>query len=31
LSGVKLKDRSEDDVLEGDSASGSTRNFLVAD
>lgn len=31
LSGVKLKDRSEDDVLEGDTASGSTRNFLVAD
>lgn len=31
LSGVKLKDRSEDDVLEGDPASGSTRNFLVAD
>ncbi|GEN28043.1 ethanolamine ammonia-lyase light chain [Halovibrio variabilis] len=31
LSGVQLKDRSEDDVLEGDSASGSTRNFLVAD
>ncbi|AJY52187.1 ethanolamine ammonia-lyase subunit EutC [Halomonas sp. KO116] len=31
LSGVKLKDRSEDDVLEGESASGSTRNFLVAD
>ncbi|MCE7518783.1 ethanolamine ammonia-lyase subunit EutC [Vreelandella titanicae] len=31
LSGVKLKDRSEDDVLEGDSASGSTRNFLVVD
>jgi len=31
LSGVKLKDRSEDDVLEGASASGSTRNFLVAD
>ena len=34
LSGVKLKDRSEDDVLEGDSASdapSSTRNFLVAD
>ncbi len=31
LSGVKLKDRSEDDVLEGGSASGSTRNFLVAD
>lgn len=30
ISGVKLKDRSEDDVLEGDSA-GSTRNFLVAD
>lgn len=31
LSGVKLKDRSEDDVLEGDSATGSTRNFLLAD
>tara|TARA_R110000824_G_scaffold222077_3_gene409410 strand:+ start:99127 stop:99975 length:849 start_codon:yes stop_codon:yes gene_type:complete len=31
LSGVKLKDRSEDDVLEGESASGSTCNFLVAD
>ena len=32
LSGVTLKDRSEDDVLEGGaSASGSTRNFLVAD
>lgn len=31
LSGVKLKDRSEDDVLEGDSVTGSTRNFLVAD
>ncbi|HSP32034.1 MAG TPA: ethanolamine ammonia-lyase subunit EutC, partial [Halomonas sp.] len=34
VSGVKLKDRSEDDVLEGQSesgASGSTRNFLVAD
>ncbi|MDN7130893.1 ethanolamine ammonia-lyase subunit EutC [Halomonas sp. MC140] len=32
LSGVTLKDRSEDDVLEGDAAaSGSTRNFLVAD
>ncbi|MBR9902938.1 MAG: ethanolamine ammonia-lyase subunit EutC [Gammaproteobacteria bacterium] len=31
VSGVKLKDRSEDDVLEGDPASGSTRNFLVAD
>ncbi|MGM0823860.1 MAG: ethanolamine ammonia-lyase subunit EutC [Pseudomonadota bacterium] len=31
LSGVQLKDRSEDDVLEGDAASGSTRNFLVAD
>lgn len=32
LSGVKLKDRSEDDVLEGESgAIGSTRNFLVAD
>ncbi|MEH6641487.1 MULTISPECIES: ethanolamine ammonia-lyase subunit EutC [Halomonadaceae] len=31
LSGVKLKDRSEDNVLEGESASGSTRNFLVAD
>ncbi len=29
LSGVKLKDRSEDSVLEG--SSGSTRNFLVAD
>ena len=29
LSGVKLKDRSEDSVLEG--GSGSTRNFLVAD
>jgi ethanolamine ammonia-lyase small subunit len=29
LSGVKLKDRSEDNVLEG--GSGSTRNFLVAD
>ncbi|WP_447926855.1 ethanolamine ammonia-lyase subunit EutC [Vreelandella sp. EE27] len=28
LSGVKLKDRSEDDVVEG---IGSTRNFLVAD
>jgi ethanolamine ammonia-lyase small subunit len=28
LSGVKLKDRSEDSVLEG---SHSTRNFLVAD
>ncbi|HBN62150.1 MAG TPA: ethanolamine ammonia-lyase, partial [Halomonas sp.] len=28
LSGVKLKDRSEDNVLEG---SHSTRNFLVAD
>lgn len=31
VSGVKLKDRSEDDVLEGDAASGSIRNFLVAD
>ncbi|MGP9632254.1 ethanolamine ammonia-lyase subunit EutC [Halomonas sp. AOP43-A1-21] len=32
LSGVKLKDRSEDNVLEGDSAApGSTQNFLVAD
>lgn len=31
VSGVKLKDRSEDDVLEGQSESGSTRNFLVAD
>ncbi|WP_386082182.1 ethanolamine ammonia-lyase subunit EutC [Vreelandella sp. F11] len=31
VSGVKLKDRSEDDVLEGDASSGSTRNFLVAD
>lgn len=31
LSGIKLKDRSEEDVLEGDSAPGSTRNFLVAD
>ncbi|KPQ25312.1 MAG: ethanolamine ammonia-lyase small subunit [Halomonas sp. HL-48] len=31
LSGVQLKDRSEDDVLEGGSPSGSTRNFLVAD
>lgn len=31
LSGVKLKDRSEDDVLEGDTSSGSIRNFLVAD
>ncbi|MDQ7728076.1 ethanolamine ammonia-lyase subunit EutC [Halomonas sp. SpR8] len=31
LSGVKLKDRSEDDVLEGDPATGSIRNFLVAD
>lgn len=31
LSGVKLKDRSEDDVLEGGSVTGSTRNFLVAD
>jgi ethanolamine ammonia-lyase small subunit len=29
LSGVKLKDRSEDNVLEG--GSGSSRNFLVAD
>ncbi|WP_249976174.1 ethanolamine ammonia-lyase subunit EutC [Vreelandella olivaria] len=32
LSGVQLKDRSEDSVLEGESGgSGSTRNFLVAD
>lgn len=32
LSGVKLKDRSEDNVLEGDAAAtGSTQNFLVAD
>ncbi|NYS60565.1 ethanolamine ammonia-lyase subunit EutC [Vreelandella salicampi] len=31
LSGVQLKDRSEEDVLEGDAAQGSTRNFLVAD
>lgn len=31
VSGVKLKDRSEDDVLVGDTASGATRNFLVAD
>lgn len=31
VSGVKLKDRSEDDVLEGDAAPGSIRNFLVAD
>lgn len=31
VSGVKLKDRSEDDVLEGDAASDSIRNFLVAD
>ncbi|MCL7929444.1 ethanolamine ammonia-lyase subunit EutC [Halomonas llamarensis] len=31
VSGVKLKDRSEEDVLEGNSAKGSTRNFLVAD
>lgn len=31
LSGVQLKDRSEDNVLEGDSAAGSTRNFLVAE
>lgn len=34
LSGVKLKDRSADDVLEGDSASdapSSRRNFLLAD
>ncbi|WP_018918165.1 ethanolamine ammonia-lyase subunit EutC [Vreelandella zhanjiangensis] len=32
LSGVKLKDRSEDNVLEGDSAApGSTQNFLVSD
>ncbi|MBP5981514.1 MAG: ethanolamine ammonia-lyase subunit EutC [Halomonas sp.] len=31
-SGVKLKDRSEENVLEGDPAtSGSTQNFLVAD
>lgn len=32
VSGVKLKDRSEDNVLEGESgATGSTSNFLVAD
>ncbi|RUR52887.1 ethanolamine ammonia-lyase subunit EutC [Vreelandella populi] len=32
LSGVKLKDRSEDNVLEGDAATtGSTQNFLVDD
>ncbi|MBZ5487112.1 ethanolamine ammonia-lyase subunit EutC [Halomonas aquamarina] len=32
LSGVKLKDRSEDNVLDGDAAAtGSPRNFLVAD
>lgn len=33
LSGVQLKDRSDDDVLEGDESAeiGSTRNFLVAD
>jgi len=32
LSGVKLKDRSQDDVLESDTAAtGSTRNFLIAD
>jgi ethanolamine ammonia-lyase small subunit len=32
LSGVKLKDRSQDDVLESDTAlTGSTRNFLIAD
>ena len=32
LSGVNLKDRSEDNVLEGDAAAtGSTQNFLVAD
>lgn len=30
LSGVQLKDRSEDSVLEG-AAGGSTQNFLVAD
>ncbi|KPQ20823.1 ethanolamine ammonia-lyase subunit EutC [Halomonas sp. HL-93] len=33
LSGVQLKDRSEDDVLEGEASGAidSTRNFLVAD
>lgn len=31
LSGVTLKDRSEDNVLEGEAATGSTRNFLIAD
>jgi ethanolamine ammonia-lyase small subunit len=30
LSGVKLKDRSEDDVLEGDASSGSMHNFLLS-
>ena len=32
VSGVKLKDRSEDNVLKGEpAATGSTQNFLVAD
>ncbi|CAN0587846.1 unnamed protein product, partial [Ectocarpus sp. 12 AP-2014] len=32
VSGVRLKDRSEDNVLEGEpAATGSTQNFLVAD